>query len=165
MITLEVAKENSDITGLGAHRLVVRLTRSHFYSDTGACCLSYRGIRSMCGVSGRRSSTRSGRPRNWRAQAVFMITKVRSWSTRDHQGSCGTSVTSVVLACWGMSALIAASTRAEVLVDRGCAECLSWKTLGVEVFQPHFSDARIIASPWSAQIRGAVSVHQGSLTL
>jgi hypothetical protein len=52
-----------------------------FYSVTGACCQSCHWVLSLCGVSGRRSSTWSGWCRNRRAQAVCMSAKVRSWST------------------------------------------------------------------------------------
>jgi hypothetical protein len=61
---------------------------------------------------------------------------------RDSQGSCGTPCASVALSSWwGMSALKHSLHAGRCLVDRWCAECRSWKTLVVEVFQPHVRSA------------------------
>ena len=86
---------------------------------------------------------------------------------RDRQGSCGTPCDSVALSSWGMAALNAASTQAYVwwtagVQNVGAGRPWAWR------YSSHTSVSlacvlRIVASPWSAQIRGAVSVHQGSL--
>jgi hypothetical protein len=98
------------------------------------------GTVSVWGV-GATSSTWSGWCRNWRAQAVCMSAKVRSWSTSRLSRILWYALRQCCVGKLGDGCLDRRLHAGRGLVDRWCAECRSWKTLGVEVFQSHVRDA------------------------